>query len=188
MKPLILVGTTLELRTLANVLHRTLSVNDLGQYLDLNDGLLAAVGIGPDRAKALTTAWIDRLRPKTLVHLGTAGSLRDDLITGTWVFVTHANQFELQSTATVARGISVQTVAKPVTDEDTRRELSLHADAVDMELAAIAAAAAQSALQLSAYKLITDHADRRAIQSYRRVVKTAFHHGLTMVAISGATT
>ena len=123
-------------------------------------------GIGPSKAaRRLLEA---DLRPNLIVSIGTAGALHDELTIGEVVTAHTLHEGERCCTPPplpwpgVARAVSLVTVDRPVWSRPARQRLAGQGHvACEMEAGALHRASATWGAQLTALKVISDHAGGR---------------------------
>jgi len=143
---------------------------------------ILVTGAGKVNAAIATASVLSSYSPSQVVNLGTAGALVDDLF-GIHVIGT-VTQHDLNDQALFAltgmhfgspitlkdAGPVLTTGDQFISDEQTRQKLASHAQLVDMEGYAIAAAAIAAQIPVMLVKQVSDSADDSASRSWRETV------------------
>lgn len=146
----------------------------------LGPGLLVT-GPGKVRAAIATAALLARARPLEVVNLGTAGALRDGVegiqVIGRVVqhdfddaVLQQLTGQNYEAPIELGDGPTLATGDRFVADEATRARLAEHAEVVDMEGYAVAAAARAAGVPVRLVKQISDHGDENATESWSATV------------------
>lgn len=163
-----LKDTSLRRRMLTEQLH----VYDM----QASSAAVAVVGMGKTAATAGTRDAIHRITPQSLVNLGIAGGLTTEAVIGNVFRVKNAVDWPHALSTPVAfssdgfeqiPGLDLVTTDEPVFDAALRRRLRRYGQMVDMEGAAIAAAAAEANIPCTAIKIISDAAK----EGHREILK-----------------
>lgn len=137
-------------------------------------------GIGLAAARAATMHAIATQVPARIVNCGVAGGLHDGLAVGDVHQVSHATSDEpevptharryhrltavaLPATAAIRAGGRLLSRAEPLFDAALRARCAEHAELVDMEGAAIAAACNDAGVDCVQFKAVSDFATDRAV-------------------------
>ena len=143
---------------------------------------ILVTGAGKVNAAIATASVLSSYSPSQVVNLGTAGALVDDVL-GIHVIGT-VTQHDLNDQALFAltgmhfgspitlkdAGPVLTTGDQFISDEQTRQKLASHAQLVDMEGYAIAAAAIAAQIPVMLVKQVSDSADDSASRSWRETV------------------
>jgi adenosylhomocysteine nucleosidase len=161
-----------------------LAVEEEAEFLGTELPVLLT-GMGKvNAAVAVTDTLAQHPRPELVVNLGSAGALRPGL-TGTHV-VTRVVQHDLDSA--VLRTLTGRSYGEPIAlgdpdgvvlatgdafiaDRGARERLAGHAELVDMEGYAVAAAAAAAGVSVRIVKHVSDDADEGAAAMWRQSVR-----------------
>jgi len=127
----------------------------------MNGAVLICSGIGPDRAFSNTKDLIESFQPEIVLSVGFAGSLRRDLAVGEILIPQQVVRASDGTKMSTAFGHGVLVTVDAMAGFGTKQELDrrYRADAVDMEAAAVAAAAAAHGLRFAAMKAVSDGLD-----------------------------
>ncbi len=172
-------------------LHRTIwpdlpllvvALEEEAAHLHVSDLPVLVTGIGKVNAAVAVATVLGEYSPASVINLGTAGSLRDG-ITGTQV-IGRVLQHDLDSPGIFALtglrfgepitladdGPTLATGDAFIADPQARARLAEHADLVDMEGYAVAAAALQANVPVTLVKRVSDQAGDGAARSWRDTV------------------
>jgi len=126
-------------------------------------GIVVCSGPGYKNAASAAGQAIDRFSPEVMVSIGFAGALAPGMKVGDIFVPRHIVSERTGSAFTTPRGKGTLVTADTVAGEDRKRVLfaRFHAQAVDMEAAAVAAVAASRDCEFLALKVISDELDTR---------------------------
>jgi len=134
-------------------------------------------GIGPEKAKQSTEAYLNQFKPVKILNTGLAGKLNPDFQIGSIYHVTKIFFKDMKPISLNAdqnsRTASLLTVEKPVTDLFLRNKLykKYKAELADMEAYAAASAAASKGIPFSSIKIISDNADNNTSLTFLKNYK-----------------
>jgi adenosylhomocysteine nucleosidase len=181
-----------------------LAVAEEAQFLDTSLPVLLT-GMGKVNAATALAAILGRgPTPSLVVNLGTAGALHSDLvgIHRVHTVIQHDLDTELLRTLTGTEygtpiilasnsdvgggdgGLVLASGDAFIADAGVRNMLTKRADLVDMEGYALAAAAADSGVQVTMVKHVTDEADEHAARSWRESVALSARELATWAAVN----
>ncbi len=125
------------------------------------NGIVVCSGPGYKNAASAARQAIDRFSPEMVVSIGFAGALAPGMKVGDIFVPRHIVSERTGSAFTSPRGQGSLVTADTVAGEDRKRVLfaRFHAQAVDMEAAAVAAVAASRDCEFLALKVISDELD-----------------------------
>jgi len=172
-------------------LHRTISpdrpllvvaLEEEAAHLHVSELPVLVTGAGKVNAAIAVSVILAEHSPSSIVNLGTAGALRDE-ITGTHVISTVV-QHDLDDAALFAlsglhfgepvrlaeHGVRLVTGDAFVADESTRSRLARQAELVDMEGYAVARAAVTAGVPVTLVKQVSDSAGEGAARSWRETI------------------
>ncbi len=172
-------------------LHRTISaelpllvvaLEEEAAHLHVSELPVLVTGAGKVNAAIAVSMILAEHSPSSVVNLGTAGSLRDE-ITGTHV-ISSVVQHDLDDAALFAlsglhfgqvihlaeAGARLVTGDAFVADETTRARLAERADLVDMEGYAVARASLAADVPVTLVKQVSDSANEQAGRSWRQTI------------------
>lgn len=178
-------------------LHRTISpelpllvvaLEEEATHLHVCDLPVLVTGIGKVNAAVALGTILGEHSPASIINLGTAGALRDD-VAGTHV-VGRVMQHDLDDTALFGltglhfnepielaeHGPTLATGDAFIADEQTRARLAMHASLVDMEGYAIARGAQAAGIPVMLVKQVSDQAGETAGRSWRQTVDDCAEH------------
>ena len=127
------------------------------------NGIVVCSGPGYKNAASAAKQAIDRFSPEMVVSIGFAGALAPGMKVGDIFVPRHIVSERTGSAFTSPRGNGSLVTADTVAGGDRKRVLfaRFHAQAVDMEAAAVAAVAASRDCEFLALKVISDELDTR---------------------------
>ena len=127
------------------------------------NGIVVCSGPGYKNAASAAKQAIDRFSPEMVVSIGFAGALAPRMKVGDIFVPRHIVSERTGSAFTSPRGNGSLVTADTVAGGDRKRVLfaRFHAQAVDMEAAAVAAVAASRDCEFLALKVISDELDTR---------------------------
>lgn len=127
------------------------------------NSIVVCSGPGFKNAASAAKQAIDRFSPEMVVSIGFAGALAPGMKVGDIFVPRHIVSERTGSAFTSPRGKGSLVTADTVAGEDRKRVLfaRFHAQAVDMEAAAVAAVAAARDCEFLALKVISDELDTR---------------------------
>jgi adenosylhomocysteine nucleosidase len=127
------------------------------------NGIVVCSGPGFKNAASAARQAIDRFSPEMVVSIGFAGALAPGMKVGDICVPRHIVSERTGSAFTSPRGNGSLVTADTVAGADRKRVLfaRFHAQAVDMEAAAVAAVAATRDCEFLALKVISDELDTR---------------------------
>lgn len=127
------------------------------------NGIVVCSGPGYKNAASAARQAIDRFSPEMVVSIGFAGALAPGMKVGDIFVPRHIVSERTGSAFTSPRGQGSLVTADTVAGEDRKHVLfaRFHAQAVDMEAAAVAAVAASQDCEFLALKVISDELDTR---------------------------
>lgn len=172
-------------------LHRSISpdlpllvvaLEEEAAHLHITDLPVLVTGIGKVNAAVAVATVLGEHSPSSVINLGTAGALRDDIV-GTCV-IGRVIQHDLDSPSLFAltglhygepitlaeHGPTLATGDAFVADAATRARLAEHASLVDMEGYAVAQAAQAADVPVMLVKQVSDSAGEQAARSWRETV------------------
>jgi len=178
-------------------LHRTISsdrpllvvaLEEEAAHLHVSELPVLVTGVGKVNAAIAVAAILGEHSPSEIVNLGTAGALRSGLA-GTHA-ISRVGQHDLDGEAIFglvgihfgepieldADGPRLATGDAFIADDDARARLAQHADLVDMEGYAVAAAAISAGVPVRIVKRVSDEADSGAARSWRESVDECAEH------------
>ncbi|MGA2960364.1 MAG: hypothetical protein ABSD96_01730 [Candidatus Korobacteraceae bacterium] len=151
------VDDFLSVQDSANTLRHPQSV------YQCENGIVVCSGPGYKNAASAAGQAIDRFSPEIVVSIGFAGALAPGMKVGDIFVPRHIVSERTGSAFTSPHGKGSLVTADTVAGEDRKRVLfaRFHAQAVDMEAAAVAAVAASRNCEFLALKVISDELDTR---------------------------
>ena len=172
-------------------LHRTISpdlpllvvaLEEEATHLHVSELPVLVTGIGKVNAAVALATILGEYSPASVINLGTAGALRDDVV-GTQV-IGRVIQHDLDDSALfrltglhfnepidlAEQGPTLATGDAFIADPQTRARLAAHASLVDMEGYAVARAARAANVPVMLVKQVSDQAGETAGRSWRQTV------------------
>ena len=131
------------------------------EFFELESAAIAISGIGCKAAARATELVISAYEPRVIVSAGLAGALTATLKVGDVVYAGEVVDGESSARYATADGESVILTVSSVSSPEEKRALAERwkADVVDMEAAAVAAAAQSRGIKFAAIKAISDEVD-----------------------------
>lgn len=131
------------------------------KFFERGDVIIVCGGLGPAAAKDAAEAVIARRDPKTLVSAGYAGALTSGLAAGDLMTPAEIIDTRTGEHFSTSQGLGTLVSASGVAGAAGKRALAqrFHADAIDMEAAAVARAARTQGRHFLAVKAISDELD-----------------------------
>ena len=138
---------------------------------------LVTTGIGAERAVACIGVLIDRMRPSCLYHVGFAGALLPTLRIADVIcpveIINATTGTRYRPTAGIDQRGTLVTVDRSVSTPEQNAQLrqTSHADAVDMESAAVAALCAVHGVPYASVRAISDEANTALPKELAKLVQ-----------------
>ena len=131
------------------------------EFFELENAVVAVGGIGPGAARKAAKIAIERYEPRLVVSAGIGGALRTSLKVGDVVCAREVVDADSGVRFTAGEGDVVIATIASVSGPSEKRMIAerCKADVVDMEAAAVAAAAEERGLEFAAVKSISDELD-----------------------------
>lgn len=157
-------------------------------HLHVSELPVLVTGAGKVNAALAVATILSQFSPASVVGLGTAGALKDDMsgthVIGTVIQHDFAERalYELSGIhfgGPISLGNAGPVLATGdafIDDADTRAQLALHADLVDMEGYAVAAAAANAGVRVTLVKRVSDAASDGALLSWKETIDDCAVH------------